>query len=172
MKKIGFNVFLTAVALAVGVCSFASMPRGSALSERKKNVYRGLSEYTPCQGCYSVPGCKEPQPVPTKPPKDLRATVIICKGTPRTSRYAAWSQTQELDASSDENTCEGASYNWKPNDQGVWAWRITEAGTTPLCGTYKECNDREGGWKTGGDGEIIDGREDYRNECDKKKPKE
>lgn len=169
MKKIGFNAFITATALAVGICSFASMPGGRALSERERIVSRGL--HTQCEGCYQTAGCTAAQPIPTKPGKKYGDEVLICKGTPTKSRYSAWSQTQELDYVSMVQTCKGTVYRWKQNDQGQLVWVRGKEEARPECGTFTECNDREGGWSME-DGIVVDTREDYREQCDKSKPTE
>lgn len=163
MKKIGFNVFLTAVALAVGVCSFASMPRGSALSERGRFVARGLS--TECSECEEKgQACFPAQPIPTTWGKE-GDKVLICSGVPRLNRYPIWSNTKVVDYASDKYACRGTYYTFVIiGTNGHWKGGTPEY--TSRCGTYTECND-----SPGGDG-WSGGIEEYTTYCDDHKPTE
>lgn len=166
MKKIGFNAFLTTVALAAGVCSFAKMPEGRALSEQEKIVSRGLIDT--CKGCYTVEGCKPPQPVPTLPPDDLNTEVLICNGIP--SRTTIWSNTQQVTHSTPEYVCIGKLYRYQEVEGQGWKWNLITTGGAFECGKFSECNDEEGGWKQGSDGGVVDGRADYKKKCNNKPP--
>ncbi|HRR34545.1 MAG TPA: hypothetical protein P5026_10625 [Kiritimatiellia bacterium] len=161
MKKIRVNVFLTSVALAVGVCSLASMPRGRALNERGRFVARGLS--TECSECEEKgEACFAAQPIPTTWGK-VGDQVLICSGTPRLKRYAVWSNTKKVDYESDVVDCQGTYYTFVIIGTNGY-WRAGTPVYTSDCGTYTECNGSIG-W-TGWSG----GKEEYMQYCNDHKP--
>lgn len=163
MKKTVFNASVTAAALAAGVCSFATMPEGRALSGQEKIVSRGLVET--CKARKSDEGCKPAQDVPTV--IDPGKKVVICNA--KKSFTSEWSATQQVTHSTVKYVCEGKWWECKINDNGKWAWVQVGKGDDVRCGEWSECNDEEGGWSVV-DGRLVDGRKEYIEQCEKVKP--
>jgi hypothetical protein len=161
MKDVVFNASITVVALVAGVCSFVTMPDGHALNEQEKIVSRGLA--TACRACYDNGGCKKAQKIPTLPPT-TDDDVTICDGTPSRAIDPERNNTREVTHASKAVDCEGDVYSYTVDDKGKPGWRLI--GTNAECGTWSECNDQEGGWGTGKKGERIDGRANYKKECE------
>ena len=168
MKKTVFNASVTAAALAAGVCSFATMPEGRALSKQEKIVSRGL-EVEICKGCKSDKSCIKPQKIPTLINKG--AFVVICTDQDSSTK-TDWSATEQVTHSTPKYNCQGTWYKCIQKPDGTWAWIVTGTGDDVRCGAWgwSECNSAEGGWGTNLDGGIIDGRADYIKNCNKVKP--
>jgi hypothetical protein len=181
MKKTVFKAFVTAVALALGVCSFATMPTGRILNVQEKIALRG--QVTICKHCVADEGCRPKQDVPSScdPKKDWwtstgkRKKILICEGKP-SSRTQAWSNTEQVTLLTVKYLCEGTTYRCEKNPDfksGIpetestieHTWKQIERGNTEKCGTFSYCIDELGGLDDG-----VDTRTDYQEQCAKEEP--